>query len=261
MNKICTCKDGLFNLSVISFHNVSKEYLLGEVKVTALKEITLEIEPGKFVILLGPSGSGKTTLLNLIGGIDAPTHGKTIIGGIDISNYSRKQLAKYRRNQIGYIFQFFNLLPTLTALENIEFALDLVGVSSPSSSGRSFQKPIIRQEAMKWLENVRLGKRANHFPSQLSGGEQQRVAIARALAKDPPIIIADEPTGNLDFQSVISVLKLMKDLNKTTKKTFILATHNRQISKIADIVMVAHMGQISIYEQKSPLEDIDTLVW
>ena len=243
----------------ISLHEVSKNYKMGEVPVSALHEITLDIEPGLFVVLLGPSGSGKTTLLNLISAIDFPTSGRIHIENVDITFLNRKQRAQFRRQKIGFIFQFFNLLPTLTALENIEFALDLVGVSTPNG-GRSFNKKKIRDVAVGWLENVGLKDRANHFPSQMSGGEQQRIAIARALAKDPPIVVADEPTGNLDFRTGVSILKLMKKLNKQTKKTFVLATHNQQISKIADLVLTMQMGQMSHFEQREPV-DVAKLIW
>lgn len=232
---------------------------MGEVDVNALHDITLDIEPGIFVVLLGPSGSGKTTLLNLISAIDYPSSGKIHVENVDITFLKRKQRAQFRRQKIGFIFQFFNLLPTLTALENIEFALDLVGVSTPNDS-RSFNKKKIREVALAWLDKVDLKDRANHFPSQMSGGEQQRVAIARALAKDPPIVVADEPTGNLDYRTGVLILKLMKELNIQTEKTFVLATHNQQISKIADLVLTMQMGQVSHFEQREPV-DVENLVW
>lgn len=232
---------------------------MGEVTVHALQEVTIDIQSGKFVVLLGPSGCGKTTMLNLISAIDVPTTGRIQVENVDISFLKRKQRAQYRRQKIGFIFQFFNLLPTLTASENIEFALDLVGVPTPDGS-RTFKRKAIQRVALKWLDEVGLRDRAHHFPSQLSGGEQQRVAIARALAKDPPIIVADEPTGNLDYRTGVSILKLMKKLNKETKKTFVLATHNRQISKIADIVMSLQMGEINQFELQNPI-DVENLVW
>ncbi|MFW9903853.1 MAG: ABC transporter ATP-binding protein [Candidatus Thorarchaeota archaeon] len=243
----------------ISLQGVSKNYKLGEVTVDALQEITLDIEPGLFVVLLGPSGSGKTTLLNLVSAIDYPTSGRIQVENVDITFLNRKQRAQFRRHKIGFIFQFFNLLPTLTAIENIEFALDLVGVPTPNR-GQSFNKKKIHEVAQTWLESVGLKDRMNHFPSQMSGGEQQRIAIARALAKDPPIVVADEPTGNLDYRTGVSILKLMKKLNKQTKKTFILATHNRQISKIADLVLTMQMGQVSHFEQREPV-DVNNLIW
>lgn len=245
-------------MSLISIISVTKEYKLGEIIVSALKDVNLEIEKGKFVVLVGPSGSGKTTLLNLISAIDYPSAGRIQIDNVDISFLKRKQRAQFRREKIGFIFQFFNLLPTLSALENIEFSLDLSGVLV--NGKRSFNKKDIRKTAMTWLRAVHLEERANHFPSQLSGGEQQRVAIARALAKNPPIVVADEPTGNLDYQTGVSILNIMKKLNETTNKTFIVATHNQQIVKIADIVISLQFNQVYYYEQENPLE-VSKLAW
>ena len=246
-------------LTLINLQEVTKEYMMGEVSVFALKELSLSIEKGKFVILLGPSGSGKTTLLNLISAIDTPSKGKILVEGLDISFLTRKQRAQFRRQKIGFIFQFFNLLPTLSAVENVEFSLALVGIPD-GKGGRVFSKKAIRDSALEWLDLVGLGHRSDHFPSQLSGGEQQRVAIARALAKDDPIIIADEPTGNLDYKTGINILKLMKELNENTKKTFMIATHNNQLAKLADIVISLQMGRVEIYEQ-IPVEDLSKLVW
>jgi putative ABC transport system ATP-binding protein len=246
-------------LTLIYLDGISKEYLMGEVKVSAIRDFTLEIEAGKFVCLLGPSGSGKTTLLNLISTIDVPTSGKIQVENVDITFLRRKQRAQFRRQKIGFIFQFFNLLPTLTALENIEFSLDLIGV--PKEEGeRTFKRHEIKEVSLQWLDAVGLKHRANHFPSQLSGGEQQRVAIARALAKDPPIVVADEPTGNLDYKNGLSILKLMKRLNQETKKTFIVATHNRQIAKIADLVITLQMGSASVFRQQEPME-VKDITW
>lgn len=232
---------------------------MGEVTVNALSDLSLDIEKGKFVVLIGPSGTGKTTLLNLISAIDTPTNGRVLIDGLDISYLSRKQRAQHRRHNIGFIFQFFNLIPTLTALENIEFGLALVGV--PSANGKAdFSKTKIKEKANEWLDKVGLTNRGHHFPSQLSGGEQQRVAIARALAKNPPIIIADEPTGNLDFRTGVKILKLMKKLNQDTQKTFIIATHNTQLTKTADLVISLQMGGVEMYEQ-IPTQEIESLIW
>ncbi|MFW9854129.1 MAG: ABC transporter ATP-binding protein [Candidatus Thorarchaeota archaeon] len=244
---------------MISLREVSKEYELGEVRVNALKNLTLDIDRGKFVVLLGPSGSGKTTLLNLVSALDIPTSGKILIDGNDISFYTRKQRAVFRRLTIGFIFQFFNLLPTLTALENIEFSLDLVGVEGDMGS-RSFDKHVIRGQALYWLKEVGLDNRASHFPSQLSGGEQQRVAIARALAKNPPIVVADEPTGNLDYRNGVKILRLMKRLNETTQKTFLIATHNQQIAKIADVIIGMQTRSYNMIIQKQPT-DLDNIIW
>ncbi|MBN1138173.1 MAG: ABC transporter ATP-binding protein, partial [Anaerolineae bacterium] len=188
----------------VRMQNVAKTYQMGEVQVHALCGLDLAVQKGEFVVIVGPSGSGKTTTLNLIGGLDSPTSGELIVAGTDVGRYNEKALTAYRRDQIGFIFQFFNLLPTLTASENVEFALELV-----ERNGRK-----IHQRALALLEKVGLGERADHFPSQLSGGEQQRVAIARALAKDPLILLADEPTGNLDFRMGQKVLRVMQDLNQ-----------------------------------------------
>ncbi|MHA1513190.1 MAG: ABC transporter ATP-binding protein [Candidatus Hodarchaeales archaeon] len=246
-------------LTLINLQDVTKEYMLGQVSVYALKELSLSIERGKFVVLLGPSGSGKTTLLNLISAIDTPSKGKILIEGLDITFLTRKQRAQFRRHKIGFIFQFFNLLPTLTAVENVEFGLALVGIPD-GKGGIDYSKRAIREKSLDWLNQVELSHRADHFPSQLSGGEQQRVAIARALAKDAPIIIADEPTGNLDYKTGVKILKLMKELNRNTQKTFIIATHNNQLAKIADYVISLQMGGVEIYEH-IPLEDLDDLRW
>lgn len=232
---------------------------MGEVTVNALSDLSLDINKGKFVVLIGPSGTGKTTLLNMISAIDTPTSGRVLINGLDITYLSRKQRAQHRRHNIGFIFQFFNLIPTLTALENIEFGLALVGI--PSNNGKvTFSKIRIREKANEWLEKVGLANRGQHFPSQLSGGEQQRVAIARALAKDPPIIIADEPTGNLDFRTGVKILQLMKKINQETQKTFVIATHNSQLTKTADLVISLQMGGVETYEQ-IPTEKIENLIW
>ena len=247
------------DLTLINLQDVTKEYIMGEVSVYALKELSLSIEKGKFVVLLGPSGSGKTTLLNMISAIDTPSKGKILIEGLDISFLTRKQRAQFRRHKIGFIFQFFNLLPTLTAVENVEFGLALVGIPD-GKGGKDYSKKAIRDTALDWLKKVGLLHRSDHFPSQLSGGEQQRVAIARALAKDAPIIIADEPTGNLDYKTGITILKLMKELNENTQKTFMIATHNNQLAKIADIVISLQMGGVEIYEH-IPLENLDELIW
>jgi putative ABC transport system ATP-binding protein len=244
---------------LISLRDVSKEYELGEVTVNALKKLTLDIDKGKFVVLLGPSGSGKTTLLNLVSALDIPTSGKILIDGNDISFYTRKQRAIFRRHSIGFIFQFFNLLPTLTALENIEFSLDLVGVKDDLGS-RSFDRQAIREQASNWLQEVGLQDRVNHFPSQLSGGEQQRVAIARALAKNPPIVVADEPTGNLDYRNGVKILRLMKRLNETTQKTFLIATHNQQIARIADIIISMQTGSYNMVMQQEPA-NLENIIW
>ena len=235
------------NLTVL-LENVSKVYEMGEVEVHALKDVDLTVTMGEFLVALGPSGSGKTTMLNLIGGIDSPSSGKIVVGGHDISTLSEKELTKFRRETVGFIFQFFNLIPTLTARENVEFALDLV----PKEK---------RGSALEVLEQVGLSDRANHFPSQLSGGEQQRVAIARALAKRPPVVLCDEPTGELDYDTGIMILRLMRDISRQEKCNFLMVTHNSAIAKIADKVVHLHSGEIASIDVNENPEDPENLVW
>jgi putative ABC transport system ATP-binding protein len=221
---------------------------MGEVEVNALKDVDLAVREGEFVVVLGPSGSGKTTLLNLIGGMDTVTRGTLTVNGLDISNLDKKGLTAYRRTQIGFVFQFFNLIPTLTALENVEFAMELVAENT-------------RERCMQALEAVGLGDRANHFPSQLSGGEQQRVAIARAMSKDPPILLCDEPTGELDYETGKNVLKLMQDINREKGQTIILVTHNSAIAEMADRAVRLHSGEVADIVEIAHPKSAEELVW
>jgi putative ABC transport system ATP-binding protein len=230
---------------VVALHDVSRTYQMGEVEITALRRINLAIEAGEFVVVLGPSGSGKTTLLNLVGGIDSPTEGKILINGTDISGFSEKELTEFRRATVG-----FNLIPTLNANENVSLALDLV-----------HEKARPRHKAEQLLETVGLGERANHFPYQLSGGEQQRVAIARALAKDPPLLLCDEPTGELDFKTGKKVLKVMRDLCQEQSKTFVVVTHNAVVGKIADRIVYLHDGEILKEEIIADPLDPEEIEW
>jgi len=202
---------------------------MGLVEVKALTGVTLDITRGEFIVILGPSGSGKTTLLNLVGGIDSPNSGKITADGIEITALNEKGLTDYRRNHIGFVFQFFNLIPTLTARENVEFAAELV------------KEP---RAPLEVLAVVGLRERADHYPSELSGGEQQRVAIARALAKDPPILLCDEPTGELDFETGKHILSAMRMINEVGHKTVLLVTHNTTIGDIAHRVIRLRSGQI-----------------
>ena len=218
--------------SVVSLVGIDKTYHTGEVGVHALRKIQLEIPEGQFIVILGPSGSGKTTLLNLLGGIDRPTNGKITVAGEEIGELSDKQLTQFRRSKVGFIFQFFNLIPTLTAEENVNLALEL------DEKGNKLS-------AKEILTQVGLGDRADHFPQQLSGGEQQRVAIARALGKEAPVMLCDEPTGELDFETGIKILALLKKLNEENKQTFILVTHNAVVGKIADRVIKLRSGAVS----------------
>jgi putative ABC transport system ATP-binding protein len=235
----------------VQLQNVTKTYQMGEVQVQALSGLDLTVQEGEFVVIVGPSGSGKTTTLNLIGGLDIPTSGELIVAGSNIASYDEKALTAYRRDQIGFIFQFFNLLPTLTASENVEFALELV-----EKNGHK-----VHQRALALLEKVGLAERADHFPSQLSGGEQQRVAIARALAKDPLILLADEPTGNLDFRMGQKVLRVMQDLNQQEGRTVILVTHNTAIGQLGNRVVHLHDGQVAKVEVHEQTLDAGQIEW
>ncbi|RLI82527.1 ABC transporter ATP-binding protein [Archaeoglobales archaeon] len=231
---------------ILVLEDVWKIYKMGAVDVVALRGINLEVDQGDFVVVLGPSGCGKTTLLNVIGGIDNPTRGRIIFNGSDVSKLDEVGMTYHRRRNIGYIFQFFNLIPTLTAKENVLLAAELV------------ENPRNVDEV---LDIVGILDRANHFPSELSGGEQQRVAIARALVKNPPLILADEPTGSLDFKTGKKVLKVMREINLKEKKTVILVTHNSIISEIADKVVYLKDGEVEkVVENESPL-DPDELEW
>ncbi len=237
--------------NIAHLHNVTRLYRLGEMEIQALRRVDLTIKRGEFLVVLGPSGSGKTTLLNLLGGLDVPTTGEIIIDGVDISKFSERELTLFRRNKMGFIFQFFNLIPTLTAKENVEFALEL--------SSRDGERPA--RSSLDLLDMVGLSERANHFPYQLSGGEQQRVAIARALAKDPALILGDEPTGNLDFSTGKLVFKAMKELNEKENKTFVIVTHNAVIGQIADRVLHLHDGRVAKEDIiKKPISP-EEIVW
>lgn len=234
---------------MINIENVSKNYNLGSKVVTALEDLTINFSKCNFTIVLGASGSGKTTLLNLIGALDTVSTGKIELNGIEVTNLNRRQQFTFRRKHIGFIFQTFNLFPTLSALENVQYVADL--------SGKKNSKKLAKQS----LEKVGLESRTHHFPHQLSGGEQQRVAIARALVKEAPIILADEPTGELDFRTGKQVLKvLLEQLEIGT--TIILVTHNREISKIAERVIELHSGKL-VYDgpPKKGSVDINNLEW
>jgi putative ABC transport system ATP-binding protein len=218
---------------MIQTQDLHKYYQMGEVTVEALDQINLRIEQGEFVVVLGPSGSGKTTLLNMIGALDTPSSGTIKINGSELSRMKRSDRFKFRRETVGFIFQSFNLFPSLTALENVQYVLDVVG--KKNGSGK------LAEQA---LESVGLLERIQHFPHQLSGGEQQRVAIARALAKNAPVILADEPTGELDFRTGVQILELLKR-QAEAGKAVIIVTHNREIARVADRVVELHDGQIT----------------
>lgn len=218
---------------------------MGEVTVKALEDVSFQIEKGEFIVILGPSGSGKSTLLNIIGGMDTPSEGKVYFNNELITNMKDKELTYYRRNKIGFVFQFYNLMGTLTAKENVELAAELC------------ENTIDVGEVM---EAVGLGDRADHFPSQMSGGEQQRVAIARAVAKNPQILLCDEPTGALDFETGIQILKVLKDVNTKYKNTVMVITHNASIAQMADKVIKMRSGKITeviVNENPLPAERIE----
>jgi putative ABC transport system ATP-binding protein len=216
---------------------LTKIYQVGNVKVKVLKEITLSISQGKFIALCGPSGSGKTTLLNIIGGIDRPTSGKIFVGGEDLTTQDENDLSDYRCNNVGFVFQAYNLVSTLTVAENVAFPMEWLRTPGVE----------IEKRVNELLDMVGLKQRMNHFPSQLSGGEQQRVAFARALANDPLLVLADEPTGNLDAkngQKIIQVLQLLKEKGKT----IIVSTHDREIRQLADQVICLEEGELASSE-------------
>lgn len=232
-------------MEIVKFEHVSKIYGDGDHELKALDDVDLTLEKGKFIVILGPSGAGKSTLLNLLGGLDVPTSGKIIVDGKDIATLNNDELANYRASKVGFIFQFYNLIPTLTVLENVslinEIAPDVI-------------------DAKKVLNDVGLGDHLNNFPSELSGGEQQRVSIARALAKNPQIILCDEPTGALDSKTGVMILKLLLDSAKNSGKTIIVVTHNQNIARIADVVIRVKNGKIKSYENiQNPLkvEEVD----
>ena len=233
---------------IVELKNVSKVYKAGEKEIKALDNIDLAINEGEFVVVLGPSGAGKSTLLNLIGGMDTPTSGQIIIDDENISNYNEEKLSEYRAENIGFIFQFYNILPTLTVLENVEIVKDIVKNAGDSKSA---------------LEAVGLIEHINKFPNQLSGGEQQRVSIARAIAKNPKLLLCDEPTGALDSKTGVEVLKLLKkqcDANNGNN-TVIVVTHNSLFAEIADTVIRVKNGKIeSVVSNENPKE-IDEVNW
>ena len=225
----------------ISARDIGRTYALGQVKVEALKGIDLSVEQGEFIVVLGPSGSGKTTLLNILGGIDTPTEGTITVEGKSISDLNEKNLAAYRRESVGWIFQFFNLIPSLTAEENVALALEMAG-----------DKKKMMERSRETLELVGIPDKAKMFPSQLSGGEQQRVAIARALVKRPKIVLADEPTGNLDWTTGQKVARLMRHLNNKEGLTFIVVSHDVSITDVADRVIHLRDGMISNKKESIP---------
>jgi len=230
---------------LLRLEDVSKTFRMGEVQVHALKQVTLDVYDGELLVLLGPSGSGKSTLLNILGGLDTPTQGHVWFRGKDLANLSSRELTRYRRDTVGFVFQFFNLVPTLTARENVMVSTEIA------------REPLDVDEALALVE---LKARSDHFPSQMSGGEQQRVAIARAVAKNPDLLLCDEPTGSLDVRTGKMVLALLADLRRKLNKTVIIITHNVAISHMADRVVRLGSGEIhdiTVNEVPASAEEVD----
>lgn len=220
-------------MSMVSLDQVSRRYQVGESEVFALRGVDLEVGEGEFVVVLGPSGSGKSTLLNIIGALDTPTDGRAVIAGREITGMSKGDLFDFRREVVSFIFQTFNLFPTLTALENVQCGAEIAGTAKEA-----------RRSATEVLGRVGLAERLHHYPSELSGGEQQRVAIARALATGNPLLVADEPTGDLDFRTGVQILELLRE-QAEAGRTVLVVTHNREISRVADRVIELSSGRVA----------------
>src|SRR5690554_2493477 len=231
---------------MVKMVDVTKKYVLGEQAIIANNQINFEIKAGEFCVILGPSGAGKTTILNILGGMDVATSGEIIIDGEDISKYNQKKLTNYRRHDVGFVFQFYNLMPQLTALDNVEIASEI---------GKD---PLDAKEVLKL---VGLDERMHNFPSQLSGGEQQRVSIARAIAKNPKMLLCDEPTGALDIETGKHILKLLYDTSKLYNKTVIIVTHNQAIAEIADRVITVRNGKVDKNMHQPKPKSIDEVHW
>lgn len=230
----------------VVMENVKKTYQMGEVTIHAVDGVNMEIKKGEFAVIVGPSGAGKTTVLNMLGGMDSVTEGRISVDGRDISRYTARQLTKYRRDDIGFVFQFYNLIQNLNALENVELALQIS------------KHPL---DAKKVLTHVGLEDRMYNFPSQLSGGEQQRVAIARALAKNPKLLLCDEPTGALDYQTGKAILKLLQDTCREQGMTVIVITHNLAIAPMADRVIQIKNGRVSDMTVNATPKPVETIEW
>ena len=230
----------------VVMENVKKTYKMGEVMIHAVDGVDIEIHKGEFAVIVGPSGAGKTTVLNMLGGMDRVTSGKVIVDGRDISLYNSRQLTKYRRDDIGFVFQFYNLIQNLNALENVELALQIS------------KHPMDAKEVLK---DVGLEDRMYNFPSQLSGGEQQRVAIARALAKNPKLLLCDEPTGALDYQTGKAILQLLQDTGRKTGMTVIIITHNGALTAMADRVIRVKNGTVASVTRNEHPQNISEIEW
>ncbi|MCR5723248.1 MAG: ABC transporter ATP-binding protein [Lachnospiraceae bacterium] len=230
----------------ISFKDVTKIYHTGEVDTVALGGVDFEVREGEFVVVVGASGAGKTTILNILGGMDTLTSGTVVLDGEEVSSFSKKRLTTYRRHDVGFVFQFYNLVQNLTALENVELAAQIC------------KEPLSAAEVLK---EVGLEERMNNFPAQLSGGEQQRVAIARALAKNPKILLCDEPTGALDYNTGKAILKLLQDTCVNTGKTVIVITHNHAITRMADRIISVKSGKIESVELNNDKRPVEEISW
>ncbi len=233
-------------MAFVEFENVGKTYDMGQVQINALHDASFSVEKGELVVIVGPSGAGKTTLLNILGGMDTLSQGKVYLDGREVSALNKKQLTQYRREDVGFVFQFYNLVGNLTALENVELANQIS------------KDPL---DAQKILEDVGLKERKGNFPSQLSGGEQQRVAIARALAKNPKLLLCDEPTGALDYQTGKSILKLLQDTGRKTGMTVIIITHNSALTAMADRVIKVRNGTVTSVTINETPQDISEIEW
>lgn len=231
---------------IIEIKDLVKEYIMGEVKIRAADGISFEVASGELVIVLGPSGAGKSTVLNILGGMDFPTSGEVWVTGRDIAKLKQQELTLYRRKHIGFVFQFYNLMPNLTALENVELAAQIC------------DNPL---DAISVLKEVGLQERLENFPAQLSGGEQQRVSIARAVAKNPTLLLCDEPTGALDYMTGKSILKLLYDVNREFKKTVMIITHNSPIAQMADKVVRIKNGKVEAVELNENPLSIERIEW
>ncbi len=233
-------------MSYLSLSGVGKEYKTGSVSVQALKDVSFELDEGEFVVVLGSSGAGKTTLLNLLGGMDNATEGKIVLDGKDVTALNKRGLTEYRRSDVGFVFQFYNLMPNLTALENVEIAVEIC---------KNHLEP------KEILDEVGLSERLNNFPAQLSGGEQQRVAIARAMAKNPKLLLCDEPTGALDYATGKRILKLLYDVSKQRNRLVVVVTHNSALKDMADKVIYIKSGLIEKIDINAHPRSIQEIEW
>ncbi|MFQ7034584.1 ABC transporter ATP-binding protein [Candidatus Borkfalkia ceftriaxoniphila] len=233
-------------MNFVEFKNVSKHYIMGSNVIKAADDVNFSIGQGEFCVVVGPSGAGKTTVLNMLGGMDQVTGGEIFVDGVKISDFNERKLTDYRRYDVGFVFQFYNLIQNLTALENVEIASEIC------------KNPL---DARKTLEEVGLSERMSNFPAQLSGGEQQRVSIARAIAKNPKLLLCDEPTGALDYETGKNILKLLQKICRENHKTVIVITHNQAITRMADRVIHVKNGKVSGEELNAHPADVDVIEW